>query len=169
MPMSGCPMSVSPSRVVRHLGPQLLGVARRVDAGRRRCGEQVCGVLVGRPRPLAQPRHGEGAGRGRGPPGRGVGRVWAVGHSGNLKVRTSVLCRCVSCFKSPEAFFGTRGCSTCSWSRLWLWAGVLVTRTLRSFLRNLARRFWNQTWSILKLKINSILYEIMSLQLWIKY
>ena len=77
-------MSVSPPRVVRHLGPQLLGVARGVDAGRRRRGEEVGGVLgVGRPRPLAQPRHGEGAGRGGGPPGRGVRGVRAVGHRGS--------------------------------------------------------------------------------------
>ena len=126
MPMSGCPMSVSPSRVVRHLGPQLLGVARRVDAGCRRCGEQVCGVLVGRPRPLAQPRHGEGAGRGRGPPGRGVGRVWAVGHSGNLKVKSSVLCVCrvsnhlrhfLGQGAAPPARGPGCGCEPGSWSR----------------------------------------------------
>lgn len=97
MPMSRGPVSVSPPWVVRHLGPQLLGVARRVDAGRGRRGEEVGGVLgVGRPRPRPQPRHRERAGRGRGPPGRGVGGVRAVGHGGHLKVKTWICCVFVS-------------------------------------------------------------------------
>ena len=77
--------SVSPPRVVRHLGPQLLGVARGVHTRRGRRGEEVggvegvAGVRVGvstelRP-PLTQPRGGGG------PPGGGVRGVGSVTNS----------------------------------------------------------------------------------------
>ena len=108
--MSGGPVSVSPPRVVRHLGPQLLGVTRGVDACCRCRREEVGGVLgVGRPRPLAQPRHGERTGRGRGPPGRGVGGVWAVGNSGHLQVKSSVLCSFFIAFPITWRIFRDKG------------------------------------------------------------